>query len=123
MMNAKETVNAMNDLGNKGYESLRQLGELQMATWNKLMEKQLEVFNAAVDGAVESAKLAGEAKDYQEAVTAQAELSRKLAEQMANKTRETVELVQEAGEEYRGWIEGVAKDAGEQANKVVAQAA
>ena len=123
MMNVKETVDNMNELGSKGYENLRQLGELQMSTWNKLMEKQLEVFNTVIEGAVEGVKLVGETKDYQEAVNAQVELSSKLAGQVADKTRETVELVQQAGEEYRGWAEDLAKEAGEQVNKAVQEAA
>jgi phasin family protein len=123
MNKAQETVELMNDLGSKGYDSLRQLGELQMATWNKLMEKQMTAFNTVVDTAVAQVQLASEAKDYAEALRSQADLTRKLAEDLVGQTRESVELVQGVSEEYRAWAEAAVKQASEEAGKVVEQAA
>ena len=123
MNNAKETVEMMNDLGSKGYESLRQLGELQMTTWNKLMEKQMEAFNTVVDNAVAQISLANDAKDVQDVVRGQVDLNRKLAEEMVEKTRESAELVQAAGEEYRAWAEEAVKEVTEQVTKAAEQAA
>jgi phasin family protein len=108
----------MNELGTKGYNSLRQLGEMQMAAWNGLMEKQLQAFNVAVDSAVAQVQLVAEGKEPQELVQAQVELNRKLAEEMMAKTRESFELVQKAGEDVRGWAEEAVKQASAEAEKV-----
>lgn len=118
MSNAQETVEMMNELGTKGYNSLRQLGEMQLAAWNGLMEKQIEVFNVVVETTVAQVQLAGEGKEPQEVLQTQVELNRKLAEQMIEKTRESVELVQKAGEDYRGWAEEAVRQATEEAGKV-----
>jgi phasin family protein len=117
MYKPQETVEMMNELGTKGYNSLRQLGELQMAAWNGLMEKQMEAFNMAVDSAVAQAQLVSEGKEPQELVQAQVELNRKLADQMIAKSRESFELVQKAGEDVRGWAEEAVKQATAEAEK------
>jgi len=118
MYKPQETVEMMNELGTKGYNSLRQLGEMQMAAWNGLMEKQLQAFNVAVDSAVAQVQLVAEGKEPQELVQAQVELNRKLAEEMMAKTRESFELVQKAGEDVRGWAEEAVKQASAEAEKV-----
>jgi phasin family protein len=118
MYKPQETVEMMNELGTKGYNSLRQLGEMQMAAWNGLMEKQMEAFNMAVDSAVAQVQLASAGKEPQELVQAQVELNRKLADQMIGKTRESFELVQKAGEDVRGWAEEAVKQATAEAEKV-----
>jgi len=118
MYKPQETVEMMNELGTLGYNSLRQLGELQMAAWNGLMEKQMEAFNVAVDTAVAQVQLVSEGKEPQELVQAQVELNRKLADEMIGKTRESVELVQKAGEDVRGWAEEAVKQATAEAEKV-----
>ena len=118
MYKPQETVEMMNELGSMGYNSLRQLGELQMAAWNGLMEKQMEAFNVAVDTAVAQVQLVSEGKEPQELVQAQVELNRKLADEMIGKTRESVELVQKAGEDVRGWAEEAVKQATAEAEKV-----
>ena len=103
MIKTQETVEMMNELGSKGYESLRQLGELQMSAWNGLMEKQMQAFNLVVDSAVAQVALVGEGKEPQELLRDQIELNRKLAEDVTVVTRESAELVQKAGEDIRGW--------------------
>ena len=118
MYKPQESVEMMNELGTKGYNSLRQLGEMQMAAWNGLMEKQLQAFNVAVDSAVAQVQLVAEGKEPQELVQAQVELNRKLAEEMMAKTRESFELVQKAGEDVRGWAEEAVKQATAEAEKV-----
>lgn len=123
MNKAQETVEMMNDLGTKGYNSLRQLGELQMATWSKLMEKQVETFNAVVDSAVAQVQLASEGKEPQELIRAQVELNRQLAEEIIGKTRESFEVVQKSSEDVRGWAEEALKQATAEAEKAAEKVA
>lgn len=118
MNKAQETVEMFNDLGGKGYDNLRRLGELQMATWNGLMERQMSVFGRVVDSAVAQVKLAGEGKEPQEMLRGQMELNRQLAEQMMEAARESVELMQKNGEEFREWAEEAIKQATTEAEKM-----
>jgi phasin family protein len=88
-----------------------------MNTWNSLMEQQMSAFNSLVDTAVAQAKLYSESKDYTEMVSGQVELTRKLAEEMVEKSRKSAEVVQSAGEAYRSWAEESFKQVSDQANK------
>jgi len=118
MFKAQETVEVINELGDKGYQNLLKLGELQMSAWNGLMEKQMQAFNLVVDNAVAQVSLAGEGKEPQELLQGQIELNRKLADDVTAVTRESAELVRQAGEEIRGWAEDAVRQASEEAEKV-----
>ncbi|MDJ0882073.1 MAG: phasin family protein [Gammaproteobacteria bacterium] len=114
MQNPKEALEMINKLGTSGFDSLRELGELQMSTWNKLMNTQIEMFNSMMSRAEAQIKLASDAKDMESAVKAQVEINREVAEEMMKKTRESVEMAQETGEAYREWAEKAVKEVTEQ---------
>jgi acetolactate synthase regulatory subunit len=118
MYKPQDTVELVNELNEKGYENLRKLGELQMSAWNGLVEKQMAAFNLVVDSAVAQVTLTGEGKEPQELLRAQIELNRKLADDVTAVTRESVELVQQTGEQIRTWAEDAMRQAGEEAEKV-----
>lgn len=118
MIDTNKATEMMNDMASKGYDNLRKLGELQMSTWSQLMEKQITAFNTVVDSTIAQTKAFNDAKDYQEAMTTQVELGRKLAEDMTEQTREAVELVQEAGEKYRAFAEDAVKEAKDAAEEM-----
>lgn len=118
MNNAQQTTEMMSKLGNQGFDSLRRLGELNVATWSTLIDQQMRSFNTVVDSSLAQMSLLGEGKEPQELVSAQLDLSRKLTEQLVEDGRKSVELAQGAGEEYRSWAESAAKLATEQAESV-----
>ena len=110
MTDINETIESMNEMGTNAYDNLRKLGEMQMNTWNKMFEKQVETFNMVMANVVSQAELASEAKDYSEVVKGQMALNQKLGEDLIEKTRETAEFVQQTGEEYRVWAEEVVQE-------------
>jgi len=123
MTDINETIETMNEMGTKTYDSLRKLGEMQLSTWNKLFEKQIETFNMVMANAVSQAELASEAKDYSEILKGQMTLNQKLGEDLIEKTRETAEFVQQTGEEYRTWAEAAVKEASDKFTAVAKKAA
>lgn len=123
MTKAQETVEAINAANSAAYDNLRKLGDLHMTTWNSLMQQQMAVMNSVVDTAVAQVKLYGDSKDYAEMFNGQVELNRKLAEEMVEKSRATVELAQQAGEAYRGWAEETVSQVNDQVSKAAQQAA
>jgi len=123
MTNFNDTLETMNELGNKGYDNLRKLGEIQLDTFNKLFEKQAEVFSMMMSSATAQLEAVSESKDYQDAVRSQIDFGQKLAANLVEKTRETVEIAQQSGDAYRTWAEGVAKETAEQVNEAAKQAA
>ncbi|MET0064481.1 MAG: phasin family protein [Candidatus Thiodiazotropha endolucinida] len=123
MAKAKENIEMMSDLNTAGYESFRQLSDISLKAWNQVMEAQMDTLNTLMNTSMEQLKLVSEAKDYQEVVRGQMDLSRKLGEDLMSKTREAVELSQKTGEEVRGWYESNLATANEKISKVAEKAA
>ncbi|MET0106481.1 MAG: phasin family protein [Sedimenticola sp.] len=105
MTTAKENLEMLKDFGTNGYENARALGELNLRTWEKLAEAQMATFSLFVDTGIAQMKLATESKDPKELVNGQVELARKLGEELVTKGRETMELTNEARDEYSALVE------------------
>ncbi|OOZ36564.1 phasin family protein [Solemya velesiana gill symbiont] len=90
MTTAKENLEMFKEFGTNGYENARALGELNLRTWEKLAEAQMATFSLFVDTGIAQMKLATESKDPKELVT---------------KGRETMELTNEARDEYSALVE------------------
>mgnify|MGYP001815801206 CR=1 FL=1 len=123
MTDFNETIDTLNDMGTTGYQNLRKLGEMQMNNWNKIFEKQMETFSLLMGNAVSQAELLNDSKDYPEILTSQMTLTQKLAEELVEKSRESAEVMQQAGDEYRGWAEDVARQAADKVSAVAQKAA
>ncbi len=123
MTNVKESIETINEFNSNGYDSLRQLADINMLTINKMMEKQMDAFSTMMASSMEQFKLVSEATDYQDVARGQMELSRKLGEDLMGNTRETVDLAQKAGDDYRAWFESNLSSASEQISKAAEKAA
>jgi phasin family protein len=123
MTKPQETIELFADFGAKSVDTLRQLGELQMDTWNKVLDQQLDIFNTVLGNASQQFKLISEAKSLEDTVREQVELNRTLAEDLMGKTRESVELVQKVGEDYRDWAEKATSEAKKQFEAATPKAA
>ncbi|MCU7916841.1 MAG: TIGR01841 family phasin [Candidatus Thiodiazotropha sp. (ex Dulcina madagascariensis)] len=123
MANAKESIEMINEFNTSGYENLRQLSDISLKNWNRIMESQLNTLNTVVNTGMEQLKLVSEAKDYHAVIRGQMDLTRKLGEALMTQTREAVELSQQSGEEVRGWYESSLASANEQISKVAEKTA
>ncbi|MES9851254.1 MAG: TIGR01841 family phasin [Candidatus Thiodiazotropha sp. L084R] len=123
MANAKESIEMINEFNTTGYDSIRQLTDISLKTWNQVMEAQMNTFNSLMTTSMDQLKLVSEAKDYHEVVRGQMDMTRKLGEEMMTKTREAVEMSQKTGEEVRSWYESNLATANEQINKAAEKAA
>ncbi|OQX31113.1 MAG: hypothetical protein B0D96_06495 [Candidatus Sedimenticola endophacoides] len=107
MMNTMN-LDMLKEFGNGGYAQARALGELNLRTWERLFEKQMETFGLLIDNANAQIELASEARevsDMKAMVEGQGELNRKLAEALTSKGRETLELANTSRNEYKAWME------------------
>ncbi|MEJ2692893.1 MAG: phasin family protein [Candidatus Thiodiazotropha sp.] len=123
MTKAKESIEMINEINSMGYDSLRQLTDITLKAWNQTMDKQVETYTRLVNSGLEQIKLVSEAKDYQEVVRGQMDLTRRIGEAMVGDTRDAVELGQQTGEEIRSWFEGNFSSINEQVSKAVEKAA
>lgn len=98
-------LEVMKEFGVAGFEAARSLGELNLRTWEKLVEKQSETFGLFANAGVELVKATTEAKEIKELVTAEMAVAKQFGENLVAKSREAVQLTNEARDDYRSWAE------------------
>ncbi|MCP3867778.1 MAG: phasin family protein [Gammaproteobacteria bacterium] len=123
MATPTDNLEILKDLGTSGFEVIRALGELNLRTWEKLMEQQMDTFGLCVNSGIEQVKLITETDDYAALVNGQIELNRQFSETLTEKTREAMVLSNEAGDEYRAWFENGVGSLTGQAGEIAGKAA
>ncbi|MCW8943999.1 MAG: phasin family protein [Sedimenticola sp.] len=101
------TVNleAMKEIGVAGFEAARSLGELNLRTWEKLVENQTAVFGLFVDAGIELVKSTAEQKDIKELVNIEMNVAKQFGENLVVKSREALQVANDARDDYRSWAE------------------
>jgi phasin family protein len=123
MTKTKESIEMINEINRKGYDSFRQLSDITLKAWNTAVDKQIAAYTSLMNSSMEQIKLASEAKDYQEVVRGQMDFTRKIGEELVANTRDAVELSQKTSEEVRSWFENSLSSVNEQVSKAAEKAA
>ena len=105
MNDPKANLELMKDFGINGYENIRSLAEINLRTWEKLVEKQMDAFGLFVDAGIEQLATTKNPQDIKGILDSQVALGKSLSENIASKSRETVDLANQATNEYRSWLE------------------
>lgn len=103
-----EIVEAIKEANTSAYEAVRTLGELNLSTWEKLAEKQVEAFNICFDAGVELLKSSVEIKDIKgvrELVNAEVIRAKDISEKLVSNSKEALEVASAASVEYRSLVE------------------
>lgn len=129
-MNVNDTVEMMVKATNDGYANLRKLAELNLATWDKLVAKQMEMMTMCLDASSKQYEALQGAKRPDEVVGNQMAMARECGEKVMAKNREMVDLLVNTRDEYQSWVEESVQQvkdqfakAGETARKSVRKAA
>ena len=104
-MNMNETYDAMLKATNESYANLRKLAELNMATMDKLMAKQMEMMTLCMDTGSKQYDTVKDIKDPEALVAKQVEMARECGEKIMNKNREVADLLTDTRDEYQNWME------------------
>ena len=99
-------------LNKAAIESAKRLGDINMRTFEKLAQRNIEAAADYLDGSVQQFKLMGEAKDIQAAVTEQARLSTELNEKFVEHAQKTAEVLSEVKGELTDWAQDGMKAVG-----------
>ena len=108
-MNEFETM--AKEMAEESVKSAKKIAGLNMNLWNSVASKQLEMFNILVETGVKQAELMSKAKDYNDYITEQTELSKSLGEKMTAKGQEVVEVINQGKDEYTKMVEEAVTDA------------
>ena len=105
MTNAQDSLNLFKEMSVNGFETMRSLGALNLQTWEKFADQQMEAINLFVEAGTQEIKLVSETKDINALVEAQVELTKQFGETLVAKGRENLEAAAEVQNEYRTWLE------------------
>jgi len=113
-----EFLDMVNEFNENMFTSAKRLGDLNMATFEKVAAKQAEVFNACLESSAKQYEVMTTAKDYKEALAAQSELMKGCNDKMLANIRETTEMFAGVREELTGMVEEAVKYTSDSVEKV-----
>jgi phasin family protein len=86
-------------------ESAKRLGDINMRTFEKLTQRNIEATADYLDGSMQQLKLMGESKDIQAAAKEQARLGTELNEKFVAHAKKTAEVLTEVKGELTDWAQ------------------
>ena len=105
MTTTQANLDMINELGTKGYESMRELGEINLRNWERMVARQMDAVSMMMESGLRQAKVASEAKGYNELAKTQVDFAKELGQRMVDETRQNLKLAGDARDEYRAWFE------------------
>jgi len=105
MNTMKENLSLYQEAAKQGYENVRQLGDLNLSVWNRILDRQVDALGLWLDAGSRQVELLTTSKNYQDYLGAQTKLTRELAEGLMQQGRATLDSVAAAREQYGAWVE------------------
>ena len=115
-----ETVNLFTEIAEKSVATIKEVGELNLRTFEALAAKQVEIVQNAADTGAQQSAILTDIKDINKAYSAQTELATSFADQLAKNVNEIADIFKVAQEEFNGLADEVVADAKVNAEKVTA---
>lgn len=91
--------------GSMSYASLKELGEINTKTFEKMGEQQLGWVNACVDTGIKQVTLLTESKGYKDLLAGQTKLMTEYNEKMLDAARKSTEIMTDSKDEMAAWFE------------------
>lgn len=104
-MDAQAGLDMINELGSDGFESMRELGEINLRNWERMVARQMDAVSLMMETGLRQARAASEAKGYNDLVKTQIDFAKELGQRMVEETRQNLKLAGDARDEYRVWFE------------------
>jgi phasin family protein len=105
----KEFIDMVNDFNEKMMDSAKRIGDLNIRTFETVMAKQAEIFNACLESSAKQYEVMTTAKDIKEAMAAQGDLMKGCNEKFLANLRETAEMMSSVRDELSGVVEEAVK--------------
>jgi len=105
MNTPKENIEMFKDMAGESYDVARELADINLRAWNKMLEKQMDMMNVWIEASVKQVELSSTIKDQKEYMTSQAVLTRDLGEKLIDSGRKAISAGNDMQSEYRVWYE------------------
>ncbi len=113
----KEIIELFTKSTETAIEAGRKITELNMRTFERLMQQQADVAATYMDMATKGMTLFSKAKGMQDLIAGQAELSREFGERSMEIMRKGMAVANESGSEYTSLVQEGVKTAQERINE------
>lgn len=117
-MNFDDTIDMVSKTANENYTSLRKLAEINLNSWDQLVNKQMEVMKRCFETTAKTAEIGKDTKRVDELFGKQADLARELGEQLVEGNQQVMNILSKTREEYQAWVEAGAAKAKSQLEQV-----
>ena len=105
MNTPKENFDMLKEMANEGYEATRELADINLRTWNTMLDKQLDMLNVWLDTGIKQIELGAEAKDYKDYLANQTTLTKEFGDRLMAGGRDAISAGSEVQNAYRAWYE------------------
>ncbi len=102
---SKDTMATFNEYTQNVLDNLRELNDINLRTWEKLMERQLKMSSSYVEMGAKNLDNLAKAKDYQEAMSQQAQMVQDFGNQWVDATREMSEIFNQSFKDMNTLVE------------------
>ena len=97
--------NLANSYNQKVYETTKELTNINLRVYEKLVQKHFELAGTCLEGGVRQLELARDVKDLAGYFKAQGEMTKNCAEKALSTTQETLGILSESRNEINQWLE------------------
>lgn len=107
----QDILKSLNEFGNTTLEAAKALGEINSKFVEQTIKQQLKAADLFVAGSLQQAKLVQDTKETKDLMAKQAALAEEYTAKFVDLAKANATLAQEAGAEYKAWIEKGMKQA------------
>lgn len=116
-----DTIKLFKDIAEKSVASFKNVGELNLRTFEALAAKQVEIVQNAADAGVKQSAIFTDSKDVNDLLSAQSDLANSYTETLTKSVTEISDILKGAQDELTGLAEVAFEDAKVNAEKVAAE--
>ena len=118
----QDIIKSFNEFNKNAMEAAKTLGEINSKLVEQTIKQQMKAADLFFESSVKQAKLVQETKEIKELVSNQTALVEEYTGKFVELAKSNVNLAQEAGIEYKAWIEKGLKEADSAAKSVAKKA-
>ena len=96
---------SLNEFSTNAMEAAKSLGELNSKLMEKTLALQVKAADLVVEGSMKQGQMVQETREIKDYLAKQSSLVEEYAGKFAELAKSNVELAQEAGDEYKAWVE------------------
>lgn len=122
MNTPKENVEMLKEMVGDGYKTTRELADINLRTWNNILDKQIDMFNVWLEAGVKQVELTTSVNDHKEYLSSQTALTKEIGEKLIASGRDAISAGSETQGEYRAWYEKSVQSMSSHWNKAGKQA-